>query len=50
MLTAVRLVLDVAALVSHVILLVVFGDPIFFPAGTAPQEATAQIQAAVAAL
>jgi long-chain acyl-CoA synthetase len=29
---------------------VVFGDPIFFPAGTPANEATAKIQAAVAAL
>jgi long-chain acyl-CoA synthetase len=29
---------------------VVFGDPIFFPAGTPPAEATAKLQAAVAAL
>jgi long-chain acyl-CoA synthetase len=29
---------------------VVFGDPIYFPAGTAPNEATAKLQAAVAAL
>jgi long-chain acyl-CoA synthetase len=29
---------------------VVFGDPLFFPAGTPPSEATAKIQAAVAAL
>jgi len=29
---------------------VVFGDPIFFAAGTPSSEATAQIQAAVAAL
>ena len=29
---------------------VVFGDPLYFPAGTAPAVATAQLQAAVAAL
>jgi len=29
---------------------VVFGDPIFFPSGTPPAEATATLQAAVAAL
>jgi long-chain acyl-CoA synthetase len=29
---------------------VVFGDPLYFPAGTAPAEATAKLQAAVAAL
>jgi long-chain acyl-CoA synthetase len=29
---------------------VVFGDPIYFPAGTAPAVATAQLEAAVAAL
>jgi long-chain acyl-CoA synthetase len=29
---------------------VVFGDPLYFPAGTAPQDATAWLQAAVAAL
>ena len=29
---------------------VVFGDPLYFPAGTPPTEATAKLQAAVAAL
>jgi long-chain acyl-CoA synthetase len=29
---------------------VVFGDPLYFPAGTAPADATAKLQAAVAAL
>ena len=29
---------------------VVFGDPLYFPAGTPAVEATAQLQAAVAAL
>jgi long-chain acyl-CoA synthetase len=29
---------------------VVFGDPLYFPAGTSPTEATAKLQAAVAAL
>ena len=47
---ALRLVSEALSELSHVLVLVVFGDPLYFPAGTPTNDATARIQAAVAAL